>query len=77
MQSKHGHGEGASPVLEVPVSIGWDRPIPEAVGRALSRLPSGLFIVTAGTGKNATGMLASWTALPVAANQATCVLHRS
>ena len=30
------------------------------IGRALSRIPSGLYILTAGQGPNATGMLASW-----------------
>jgi hypothetical protein len=28
---------GASPVLEVPVSVGWDRRLPEALGRLLAR----------------------------------------
>ncbi len=32
----------------------------EGIGRALGRIPSGLFIVTAGRGQEATGMLASW-----------------
>ena len=31
-----------------------------AIARALARLPSGLFVLTAGTGDDATGMLASW-----------------
>jgi flavin reductase (DIM6/NTAB) family NADH-FMN oxidoreductase RutF len=31
-----------------------------AIGRALSRIPSGLFVLTAGRGATATGMLASW-----------------
>jgi flavin reductase (DIM6/NTAB) family NADH-FMN oxidoreductase RutF len=30
------------------------------IGRALARIPSGLFILTAGRGATATGMLASW-----------------
>lgn len=32
----------------------------EAIGAALGRMPSGLFIVTAGEGADAQGMLASW-----------------
>lgn len=32
----------------------------EATGRALGKVPSGLFIVTAGSGEQATGFLASW-----------------
>ena len=32
----------------------------EGISRALGRVPSGLFIVTAGTGESATGFLASW-----------------
>jgi len=32
----------------------------DAIGRALSRLPSGLFVLTAGTGDRAVGMLTSW-----------------
>jgi flavin reductase (DIM6/NTAB) family NADH-FMN oxidoreductase RutF len=30
------------------------------IGRALARLPSGLYVLTAGRGEAATGMLASW-----------------
>lgn len=30
------------------------------VGRALARIPSGLFVLTAGVGETATGMLVSW-----------------
>jgi hypothetical protein len=30
---------GSSPVLEVPVSIAWDRPVPERLGRAIVKLP--------------------------------------
>lgn len=30
------------------------------IGRALSRIPSGMFVLTAGMGAQATGMLASW-----------------
>ncbi|MCA9541693.1 MAG: hypothetical protein KC620_22505, partial [Myxococcales bacterium] len=30
---------GASPVLEVPVTVGFDRPLPEGIGRALVRVP--------------------------------------
>ena len=30
---------GSSPILEVPVSIGWRRPMPEAVGRAVVKAP--------------------------------------
>jgi flavin reductase (DIM6/NTAB) family NADH-FMN oxidoreductase RutF len=31
-----------------------------AIGRGLARLPSGLYVLTAGRGASATGMLASW-----------------
>jgi 3-hydroxy-9,10-secoandrosta-1,3,5(10)-triene-9,17-dione monooxygenase reductase component len=32
----------------------------ESIGRGLGRLPSGLYVLTAGSGDQATGMLASW-----------------
>jgi len=32
----------------------------DGIGRALSRLPSGLYVLTAGAGAGATGMLSSW-----------------
>ena len=32
----------------------------DAIGRALARIPSGLFVLTAGSGEQATGMMASW-----------------
>lgn len=35
-------------------------PARAAIGRALARLPSGLYVLTAGRGERATGMLASW-----------------
>lgn len=37
-----------------------DDPIRAAIGRSLGRLPSGLYVLTAGRGDAATGMLASW-----------------
>ena len=37
-----------------------DRSQPDALGAALGRLPSGLFILTVRRGDRATGMLASW-----------------
>ena len=37
-----------------------DEGMQQAIGRALSRIPSGLYILTAGHGPAATGMLASW-----------------
>lgn len=37
-----------------------DDALRSGISRALSRLPSGLFVLTAGTGAEATGMLASW-----------------
>jgi flavin reductase (DIM6/NTAB) family NADH-FMN oxidoreductase RutF len=45
-----------------PDASGEPVPTPEqqAVGRALARIPSGLFVMTAGRGAEATGMLVSW-----------------
>ncbi|MBL8727939.1 MAG: flavin reductase [Planctomycetes bacterium] len=37
-----------------------DDPTRAAIGRGLGRLPSGLYVLTAGRGAAATGMLASW-----------------
>ena len=39
------HFRGASPVLEVPVSIGWDRPLPERIARALVHAPPSLHLI--------------------------------
>jgi flavin reductase (DIM6/NTAB) family NADH-FMN oxidoreductase RutF len=35
-------------------------PVRAGIGRALARLPSGLYVLTVGRGEAATGMLASW-----------------
>ncbi len=37
-----------------------DDPQRAAIGRGLARIPSGLYVLTAGRGDGATGMLASW-----------------
>ncbi len=40
--------------------LGDADPAKAAIGRAIARLPSGLYVLTAGRGAAATGMLASW-----------------
>ena len=36
---------GPCPVLQVPVSVGWSRPLPDRIGRALIRAPRGLHLL--------------------------------